>query len=142
MARTFTEQLEAYNEALRVAEKEEILKGKGRWTSAAKAKAWKREMLDVIKEQANKEFNALQDYQKGKTAEPRIYGTTVNGLRVSESLFYFEFPEIFESDISNLDDCLGELTHIDKAWINNTRKLIQQYHAVITGELEQQHSVA
>jgi len=136
MEKTFTEELEAYNEALRVADKEETLRAEGRWTSAAKAKAWKGEMLDIIQEQANKEFNAVQDYRNGKIDKPVTY-RTICGNKAEEPLYYFKNPEMFERDIANLDDCLGELTAIDQAWINNTRRLIQAYHAVVIGEAAQ-----
>jgi hypothetical protein len=141
MERTFTEQLEAYNEAIRVANEEERLMAEGKWQSAAKAKAWKRDMLDLIKRQANEEFDAIQDYQNGKIDQP-VTCMMKRGKQIAEPLFYFENPEIFESEIANLDNCLGELTYADQAWINNTRKLIKMHRAVVAGESEKEQKEA
>ena len=128
--KTYTEALENYNRAVRCADEEERQKVKGTWTSEANMKASKTTMLSIIKEQANKEFNALQDYLNGKIDEPKK--TRIIGNVVSEdNLLYFEYPAEFEKDIAGLENDLGDLSDSDLAWIENTKNLIQKYHAVV-----------
>jgi len=68
----------------------------------------KSEMLSIIQEQVTKEYNTVCD----------------------EEFFYFEFPEMFEKDVSALGDYSGDLASAELAWIINTREAIQNYHAI------------
>ena len=132
---TFTEQLERYNEALRQCENEERQRAAGTWTSAARSKANKREMLSLIKTAMVKEFTAAQDYLSGKIPEPKTE-RIIGGKVYKEELYYFAYPQMFEDDIKTLDDNFGELSDIDFAWIKNTRALIKKYYAILYMEAE------
>ena len=99
-------------------------------TTAARMKPFKAEMLSIIKTRVNREFNALQDYLSGKIKKPEIV-TVINEIEYPESLLFFENPEIFEEEVSALDDDLGELSETDLAWIKNTRELIRKYHVLV-----------
>ena len=78
----------------------------------------------IIQESFAKEYAQLQDFLDGKLdmdAE-RYFSWFYN------KLFYIEFPERFETEIAGIYD---ELTTTNKAWVENTRKLIQKYHPIV-----------
>ena len=124
------EDLEAYDRGVRVAEEEARQQADGTWQSAANIKPRKGDALMIIKDQFNEEYNALQDYLNGKIKVPeKTKG--LNKAIYKEPLYYFEFPEMFEKDITAIDDALGDLSESDFAWIKNTRALIKKYRAVV-----------
>jgi len=119
-----------YNRAARATEEEELAKARGTWVSAAKQTQSKTSALSTIKDDVNKEFNAIQDFLSGKTSEPKTaYG----------NCWYFEELETFEKEIAALDDetqIHGDLSETDIAWIENTRLLISKYHGIVYQEQE------
>ena len=114
-----------YNRAARATEEEELAKARGTWASAAKWTQSKTSALSTIKDDVNKEFNAIQDFLSGKISEPKTeYG----------NCWYFEEPETFEKEIAALGDetqIHGDLSETDIAWIENTRLLISKYHGIV-----------
>ena len=118
------------------------------WTFASEKAEWyadhpvidnyvpsKKIMLKGIKDDFDKEFNEFRDFldgkillDNGKPMYPELYYTWSN-----RKLFYIQHPEWFDEDILALNDCRGELTPVDHAWIRNTRKLIEKYNAIVIG---------
>jgi len=128
---SFTEKLEAYNEAIRYAEKEARQRANGTWRSAACQSQSKVSALSVIKERFGKEFAAVQDFLSGKIESPEIH-TTVKGVLYTEACLYFECPDCFEKEVASLEsECHGDLSESDMAWIENTQRLISKYSASI-----------
>ena len=116
---TYTERLEAYNQALRTAEEEERQRANGAWTSAAKRKAPIGWIFEDIKERAEREIAAASAFIDGLAEEPKT--------------LYIQFPEAFDGDVSSLDDCYGELPEAVLAWIENAREIIRKYHELVYG---------
>jgi hypothetical protein len=127
------------NYALRVAEEEARQTANGTWKSEARFTLSKSSWVAYIREKADKEFAAIQDYLSGKISEPKKIYTFCN-KRYENSLLYFEYPEDFEEDIADLYDekrTHGDLCEEDMAWIENTRLLIAKYHGIVyKGETE------
>ena len=131
--KTFTEELESYNDALRYAEEEDRQRANGAWVSAAKWKPWKNQSILLIKARVNEEFAAIEDFLNGKIKEPKTV-RMIGNLRYDEECYYFANPFMYEGDIVALDDDLGELSETDLAWIKNTRESINKYHAIVYQE--------
>ena len=87
--------------------------------------------LAIIQEAFAKEYAQLKDFLDGKLGmDAKVYFAWFYNR-----LFYIELPERFEEDIAGIYD---ELNAADKAWVENTRKLIQEYHRIV---IEQQLKV-
>ena len=125
------EDLEKYDRAIRIAEEEAEQRECGTWVSKANFTLSKKAFFPSIKEKMNEYFNVLQSYLRGEIKEPAIIHQIDERRYECWPLYYFEFPEFFENDISTLDDCYGDLSETDLAWIKNARELIRKYHAIV-----------
>ena len=94
----------------------------------------KREMFEIIKKGFAKELTEFQDFINGKLEmSPDLYYKWFH-----RSLYYIEFPELFEKDIEGLGNYQGDdLSSADQAWIKNTSKLIEKYHEVVKTHMEE-----
>ena len=87
--------------------------------------------FEIIREAFEKEYSQFKDFLDGKlNMKAESYFTWFYNR-----LFYIEFPEHFERDIAGIYE---ELSSTDKAWVDNTRKLIQKNHQIV---VEQQSKI-
>jgi hypothetical protein len=89
-----------------------------------------KEALSVIQADFEAEFRQFKDFLDGKlNMSARAYA-----VWYGSKLYYIEYPELFDKDVSGLEQPTSGLDSSDRAWIANTRKLIQKYHAILNGE--------
>jgi hypothetical protein len=114
----FNDSISEYNTALRIAE-EDV-------GNLAGMKVSKSFSLSIIMETFGREYSEFTNFLAGKLdmSNKAFYEWS------DRKLFYIEFPESFEKAIANLENDSGDLTSTELAWISNTRKLIQKYHAI------------
>jgi len=129
----YTEQLENYNQAVREANRREN-SGRSFVEVLANMPPGKKTLFKWLQEEINEEFNAIQKYLKGEIPELKIIRGK-GDMAWESHLTYFQFPREFDEYIASLVEKHKEdFEPEDFAWITNTKKLIQKYHAMCEWE--------
>ena len=90
----------------------------------------KSQMLLSIKLRYAEEFDVAKQYLAGAVKEPKTY-RTIGEKIIPESLYYFEFPGMFDSDVETLNEYWGELSEVDLGWIAKSRETIKKLYLAL-----------